>query len=77
MITTLFTDFGIHVSKQKSSMADIQFTDPCKKRKLLDCEDDDCSSSSTVSLWSKGEQKEMTYEALKSHPASTKQKERE
>ncbi|RHN52473.1 hypothetical protein MtrunA17_Chr6g0480941 [Medicago truncatula] len=45
MMTTLVTDFGIHVLKQKSSMADIQFTDPCKKRKLLDCEDDDCSSS--------------------------------
>ncbi|XP_045817185.1 disease resistance protein Roq1-like [Trifolium pratense] len=32
---SLLTEFGIHVLNQKSSMEDIQFKNPCKKRKLL------------------------------------------
>lgn len=32
----LLAKFGIHVLNQKGGMEDIQFTNPCKKRKLLD-----------------------------------------
>lgn len=35
-------EMGIHIFKQKSSMENIRFTDPCKKRKL---DDDDHNSS--------------------------------